>query len=177
LHPLAGQRHLVEAMNEVIRTHPDTRLIICGTGPLLGELQSAARSAGVERHVVFAGLVDNTAVARYCAAADLFVLPSLLEALPTVAVEALASGTPVLSTDNPGGLELNEVFGADVEIVPREQPLALAAAITGFLDRKRRTLPSTRDTIERDFRPASVAAKYRALYETLIVAPGKAGDA
>ena len=54
------------------------------------ELQAIARSAGVERHVTFAGLVDNATVARYCAAADLFVLPSLLEALPTVAVEALA---------------------------------------------------------------------------------------
>ena len=40
----------------------------------------------------------HAAIARYCAAADLFVLPSLLEALPTVAVEALASGTPVLSS-------------------------------------------------------------------------------
>src|SRR5687768_13676857 len=43
LHPLAGQRHLIEAMNEVVRVHPDTRLIVCGTGPLLGELQAIAR--------------------------------------------------------------------------------------------------------------------------------------
>ncbi len=86
----------------------------------------------------FKGLVDNATIARYCGAADLFVLPSLLEALPTVAVEALAAGTPVVSSDNPGGLELNELFGPDVEIVPREQPLPLAAAITGFLDNKRR---------------------------------------
>ncbi len=122
LHPLAGQRDLIEAMNEIIRVHPDTRLVICGTGPLLGDLQAMARSAGVERHVMFAGLVDNSLVARYVAAADLFVLPSLLEALPTVAVEALACGTPVISTDNPGGLELNDLFGPDVAIVPREQP-------------------------------------------------------
>ena len=108
LHPLAGQRFLIEAMGEVVREFPDTRLVICGTGELLGDLQAAARSAGVERHVTFAGLVDNASVARYCGAADLFVLPSLLEALPTVAVEALASGTPVVSADNPGGLELAE---------------------------------------------------------------------
>jgi glycosyltransferase involved in cell wall biosynthesis len=110
LHPLAGQRFLIEAMNEVIRTHPDTRLVFCGTGPLLQELRALTRSAGVERHVTFAGLVDNATIARYCAAADLFVLPSILEALPTVAIEALASGTPVVSTDSPGGLELNDLF-------------------------------------------------------------------
>jgi phosphatidylinositol alpha-1,6-mannosyltransferase len=168
LHPLAGQRYLIEAMNEVIRSHPDTRLVICGTGALQSELQTIARSAGVERHVTFAGLVDNAIVARYCAAADLFVLPSLLEALPTVAVEALASGTPVVSSDNPGGVELNDVFGRDVALVPREQPLPLARAIAAFLDDKRRTTAATRETIERDFRPASVATRYRALYTGLV---------
>jgi glycosyltransferase involved in cell wall biosynthesis len=164
LHPLAGQRFLIEALNEVVRVHPDTRLVICGTGSLLGELQATARSAGVERHVTFAGLMDNALVARYVAAADLFVLPSLLEALPTVAVEALASGTPVLSTDNPGGLELNDVFGPDVAIVPREQPMALAAAIVDFLRHKHRTLSGTRDTIERTFRPEAAAGQYRDIY-------------
>ena len=165
LHPLAGQRYLIEAMNEVIRDHPDTRLVICGTGSLIDELKGVARSSGVERHVTFPGMIDNTAIARYCAAADLFVLPSLLEALPTVAVEALASGTPVLSSDNPGGLELSDVFGRDVQIVPREQPLQMASAIIDFLRHKRRTLETTRAGIERDFRPAAVAAQYREIYD------------
>jgi glycosyltransferase involved in cell wall biosynthesis len=165
LHPLAGQRHLIEAMNEVIRDFPDIRLVICGTGALLDDLKTAARSAGVERHVVFAGLVDNTVVAPYWAAADQLVLPSLLEALPTVAVEALACGTPVVSTDNPGGVELNDVFGPDVALVPREQPLALAGAITHFLRHKRRTMSGTGQTLEREFRPEAVAAKYRQIYE------------
>jgi glycosyltransferase involved in cell wall biosynthesis len=168
LHPLAGQRFLIEAMNEVIRTHPDTRVVICGTGALLEDLKTTARAAGVERHVTFAGLVDNALVARYCAAADLFVLPSILEALPTVAVEALASGTPVVSADNPGGLELNDLFGPDVALVPREQPLPLARAIVGFLLEKRRTSAGTRETIEREFRPSGLAARYRTIYERAI---------
>ena len=164
LHPLAGQRYLIEAMNEVIRFHPDTRLVICGTGAILDDLKSVSRSAGVERHVTFAGMIDNTAIARYCAAADLFVLPSLLEALPTVAVEALAAGTPVLSSDNPGGLELSDVFGTDVAIVPREQPIALAEAISDFLRNKRRTHRATRSMIDREFRPKSVASQYWQIY-------------
>jgi glycosyltransferase involved in cell wall biosynthesis len=158
LHPLAGQRYLIEAMNEIVRTHPDTRLVICGTGPLREDLQATARLAGVERHVTFAGLVDNTVVARYCAAADLF-------ALPTVAVEALACGTPVVSADNPGGVELNDVFGRDVTVVPKEQPLPLAKAIVQFLLDKRRTTQATQDAIARDFRPASVSSRYRAIYD------------
>lgn len=171
LHPLAGQRYLIEAMNEVIRLHPDTRLVICGTGPMLEELKGVARSAGVERHVTFAGLIDNTAIAKYCAAADLFVLPSLLEALPTVAVEALAAGTPVLSSDNPGGLELNDLFGHDVAIVAREQPMQLAAAIGHFLQHKRRTHRATRSAVARDFSPAAVAAQYREVYKEVLEQP------
>ena len=133
LHPLAGQQFLLQALPTVLRDHPDTHLVICGTGALLPELQAVARSAGVEPHVTFAGLVDNSVVAKYCAAADLFMLPSLLEALPTVAVEALASGTPVISSDNPGGVELHGVFGDDVVVVPREQPVPLAQAISDAL--------------------------------------------
>jgi glycosyltransferase involved in cell wall biosynthesis len=175
LHPLAGQRFLLEALPAVLRAHADAHLVICGTGALLDELRSVARSAGVDGHVTFAGLVDNTLVARYCAAADLFVLPSLLEALPTVAVEALASGTPVVSSDNPGGVELNGVFGDDVGVVPREDAAALAEAIVSRLRDAARTTASTRETIEARFRAAAVARQYWDLYDA--VTRGAAGAA
>lgn len=164
LHPLAGQRYLLEAMKHVIGEHPDTHLVVCGTGALLAELQGVARSAGVEAHVTFAGLVDNTLVARYCTAADLFVLPSLLEALPTVAVEALACGTPIVSSDNPGGLELHGVFGDDVQVVPREDARALADAISAALRAKRATRPSTQTIVDERFRANAVARQYWDVY-------------
>lgn len=171
LHPLAGQRFLLEAMPAIVQAHPDTHLVICGTGALLPELQAVARSSGVERHVTFAGLVDNAVVARYCAAADVFVLPSPLEALPTVAVEALASGTRVISSDNPGGVELHGVFGDDVAVVPRERVAPLADAIVAALAEKRRTAPATRQAIEARFRAPAVAAQYWNVYHSIRKAP------
>ncbi len=165
LHPLAGHRVLLDAMGEVIRTHPDARLVICGTGPLAAALRHDARTKGVEGHVTFEGPVDNRAVAQYYRAADVFALPSLLEACPTVALEALACGTPVVSSDNPGGVELNDLFGVDVTVVPREQPIALARALVDALENKRRTRPATRDLIEHEFRPAVVSAQYRRIYD------------
>jgi glycosyltransferase involved in cell wall biosynthesis len=168
LHPLAGQRFLLEALGEVVRTHPDTRLIICGTGPLLDELKAVARASGVEGHVTFTGLVSNRTIAKYDAAADVFVLPSLLEACPTVALEALACGTPVVSTDNPGGVELGEIFGYDVAVVPRENPLALARAIIAVLDQKRRVRESTRRILEQEFRPPAVDRQFREIYGSVL---------
>lgn len=164
LHPLAGQRFLIEALPQVLRTYPDTVLAICGTGELRPELEALARAAGVDRRVVFTGLVDNATVARYDMAADVFALPSLLEACPTVALEALACGTPVVSSDNPGGIELGDVFAEDVAVVPKEDVPALAEAIAHALGSQRRVRDATRALIERDFRPEAVDRQYNSVY-------------
>ena len=107
-------------------------------------------------------------MSRYYAASDVFVLPSLLEACPTVALEALACGTPVVSTDNPGGVELGEIFGADVTVVPRSDPRALARAIADRLSHPRRTEDSTLTTLGRDFGPSEVSRQYREVYHTAL---------
>jgi glycosyltransferase involved in cell wall biosynthesis len=164
LHPLAGQQSLIEALPEVLRAHPDTLLVFCGAGPLRASLEAHASARGVATRVRFTGLVDNARVAEYNRAADLFVLPSRLEALPTVAIEALASGTPVISTDHPGGIELHGLFESDVELVPREQSGALAAAIIRFLDAPRRVHPSTMDVLAREFAAEVVRDRYLDIY-------------
>ena len=116
----------------------------------------------------FLGQIENEIISQYCAAADLFVLPSLLEACPTVALEALATGTPVVSSDNPGGEELHELFGDDVRVVPRESGPALARAIIEALQHRRRARETTRARIEREFRPAAVWARFRDVYRNAI---------
>jgi glycosyltransferase involved in cell wall biosynthesis len=164
LHELAGQRYLLDAFARATRGRRDVRLIVCGTGPLRHALEAQARDAGIADRVTFTGLVSNADVARYAAVADAFVLPSLLEALPTVAVEALAAGTPVLSADHPGGLELHELFGDDVLIVPRRNVDGLAAALADLLARPWRVRPGTLDLVHKHFGAEAVGAAYDAVY-------------
>lgn len=168
LHPLAGQRFLLEAFSAVARGRADVRLVICGTGPLAAALTEQARQLGIADRVTFAGLVANEEVARYAAVADVFALPSLLEALPTVAVEALAAGTPVVSADHPGGLELHQLFGDDVTVVPREDVTALAGALAAYLEAPRRTRPRTADLVREHFSPATVEAAYADVYRSIL---------
>jgi len=164
LHELAGQRYLVDAFARVARGRSDMRLVICGTGPLRQALESQAHDAGIAGKVTFTGLVPNDLIARYAAVADVFVLPSLLEALPTVAVEALAAGTPVLSADHPGGLELHELFGDDVLVVPRTDVDGLSRALAEALDSPRRVTAATLELVKTRFSAEAVDAAYRDVY-------------
>jgi glycosyltransferase involved in cell wall biosynthesis len=165
LHPLADQATLLEAMARVSAARPTARLLIAGSGEQERALKAQAARLGLGAAVRFLGLVPNERVAALQAAADLFVLSSVLEATPTVALEALASGTPVVSTDNPGGLELAPLFPGDVTVVPRGDPEALARAIVAELATPRRAGPTTARTIEERFRLPGVVDRYLALYE------------
>lgn len=175
LHPLAGQRRLIDAMPEILRAHPDTRVVICGTGPLRDDLLARAAELGVAASLTLTGLVDNRTVAKYQEAADLFVLPSELEALPTVAIEALAAGTPVVSTDNPGGTELGRLFGDDVRVVPKADSAAFARAVIDFLGRRRRTLPATDIVLTREFSQAVTASRFAAIYRKAVTGGSENG--
>jgi glycosyltransferase involved in cell wall biosynthesis len=164
LHPLADQATLIEAFARVRRKRPDAALLVAGSGEEEHALKARASALGLSDAVRFLGLVPNAEVARLQAAADLFVLSSVLEATPTVALEALAAGTPVLSTDNPGGLELRDLLGEDVTVVPRRDPGALAAAALAFLERPRRASPRTLATVADRFSEAAVVERYLELY-------------
>jgi glycosyltransferase involved in cell wall biosynthesis len=164
LHPLADHHTLLRAMEEVLRARPDATLLIAGAGGEEAALKAHAARLGLGESVRFLGLVPNDEVAMLQGGADLFVLSSVLEATPTVALEALACGTPVLSTDNPGGVELQETFGEDVEVVPKQDAPALAGAVLRFLASPRRTRPRSDTSIEERFRLPGVVDRYLALY-------------
>jgi glycosyltransferase involved in cell wall biosynthesis len=73
-----------------------------------------------------------------------------------------------VTSDNPGGVELGDIFGYDVSVVPMENPVALARAIVAALDARRRVRDSTLRIIEQDFRPPAVLRQFTDIYRTAI---------
>jgi glycosyltransferase involved in cell wall biosynthesis len=114
--------------------------------------------------VILLGMVDNDVIWKYYAVADLYVLTSVLEALPTVVVEALACGTPAIMTETPGGKELNDLFPGDITLVELREPDKTAEAIVKFLSDKRRIERLTKDVIEKLFRTQHIYKQYLNLY-------------
>jgi len=94
--PEKDVKTLVEAFGRVLATHPDLRLDILGDGPDRGRLGRQVESSALQDRIAFHGYVaDPAPVVRD---SRLLVLSSRQEALPTVLIEALALGTPVVST-------------------------------------------------------------------------------
>lgn len=122
---------LLRAFQQVREQRP-LRLLILGEGPDRESLEQLAVEMGIAADVQFAGFVQNPFA--YYRRADLFVLSSAWEGLPTALIEALACGCPVISTDCPSGpaeiLE-NGRYGRMVQVGDHQ---ALAEGILEVLD-------------------------------------------
>jgi glycosyltransferase involved in cell wall biosynthesis len=142
--------------------------------------QRLAGELGVAPAVRFEPPADRAGVAAAMRRADLFVHPSTRETFGVVAVEALASGLPVVASDSGG---VTEVLGDDPDrlgaLVPVADPAALAAAIIGALERRTSFDPaSLRAHAEEGFGAARVARRIVELYEAVIAerAPQQGDD-
>lgn len=89
-------KFMLEVLKEVLN-YRTVRLIILGTGELLEELIQYAEKLYISEYVDFRGFEENPYT--YYGNADCFLMTSDYEGLPTVMIEALACGCPVVSTD------------------------------------------------------------------------------
>jgi glycosyltransferase involved in cell wall biosynthesis len=115
----------IEVLLDAVPMVPEARFVIVGDGPLREKLEARA----VDR-VTWTGFRRD--VPELLAASDLFVLPSLRDAYPTVLMEAMAAGLPVVST-RVGGIPEIVDDGRTGRLVPPGDAAALAKAISDLL--------------------------------------------
>lgn len=136
LHPVKGLGYLILAFAEVLRAFPQAHLIIIGGGGSGVEALEEARlrrqveELGLGGAVTFAGYRND--VPRWLAGMDVFVLPSLMEGLGLVLLEAMALEKPVVATRVGGIPEIVEDEKSGL-LVPPADAGALATAIRRVL--------------------------------------------
>jgi glycosyltransferase involved in cell wall biosynthesis len=100
-----GLVYLIRALALVRKEIADAHLVVIGSGPLESKLKAEAASQGVSDHVLFLGPLDHAGVVVELHKADLACVPSIIdsmgetEGMPTVVLEAMASGTKVVGSD------------------------------------------------------------------------------
>lgn len=136
LERVKGVHVLLDAMVEVAKSVPDVQLEIIGDGLARGELEAQVVANKIQKHVVFHGWVDNKLALGMYYKSKASVIPSIWpENLPTVCIEALAAGRPVVGT-NTGGIPELIKDGKTGRIVPADNIEALSEALIWILKHK-----------------------------------------
>lgn len=131
LTPLKDFASLIAAFG-IVRARRPCRLVILGEGPERASLEAAARERGVARDLLMPGFTPNPFA--WMRRASVFVSSSLTEGCPNSLMQALAVGTPVVSTDGVGGSTEILGHGRWGRLVPVGRPDAMAVAIESCLD-------------------------------------------
>jgi glycosyltransferase involved in cell wall biosynthesis len=126
----------LEVLIDALRSTDRARLVIVGVGPLHAALQDRVRTLGLASRVAFLGALSDDRLRSLYKCARFLVLPSTApsEAFGMVQLEAMAGGTPVISTDLKSGVPYVNQHERTGLVVPPGDPLALAAAMRRLIE-------------------------------------------
>jgi glycosyltransferase involved in cell wall biosynthesis len=163
--PQKDHETLLRAM-AIYRRSGSGRLIVLGTGPLREHLENLAHELQIADAVDFVGFQSNPLPWFRCC--DVFVLSSRSEGFGIALAEAMACGTPVISTDCEHGPA--EILGQGRYglLVPQRDPAAMAAAMTEADKMPHRFTPELLKARAADFSNAACLEGYLSLFNRLV---------
>jgi glycosyltransferase involved in cell wall biosynthesis len=168
-----GQLYLFRAMSEIIAAVPNCKLVLVGrfnrSESYIKRLRQIQKQSPLINRVKWLGLRNN--VQDFMAAFDLCVVPSISEPLGLVALESLATGTPVVASATGGLPEIVE-HGQSGLLVPPKNPHELAAAVIKLArDAKLRAQmgQNGRSFVRENFDPTLLARSVEAVFRELSV--------
>jgi glycosyltransferase involved in cell wall biosynthesis len=179
--PSKGVENLLRAVAVARAARPTITLRLLGRSPdeaTEAGWRSLASSLGIADSVSFEEPIDRAGVAAAMARASIFVHPSPRETFGVVAVEALASGTPVVATDSGGVTEiLAPEPGRVGALVPVDDPNALGLAIVETLERRALFDPvELRASVEKRFGSTYVAERLLVEYQRVLAGVAAGGS-
>lgn len=165
-----GLFDLIESSKIICQVHPEISFVITGKGILIEKLKRRVNESGLKKNFNFVGFVSREKLIQLYQQATIYVLPSHYEGLPTVLLEAMACGCPIVATSVSGNLDVL-TQGHDGILVPPKSPDKIAEAVLKLLDdeKMRNTLGiNARNTIENRFTWSIISKKFLHFYNSLI---------
>lgn len=131
LHPVKGLSYAIEAINNLRKKYPTIRYLIAGEGHVRGELETQIVKRELKNSVFLLGSVKEAPI--YDKAYDIFLMPSLSEAIGIALLEAGMAGLPIIATRVGGMPEVitNNVTGL---LIPPHDTEAIVSAIDSLLE-------------------------------------------
>jgi len=174
--PEKGQRHLIEALAEARKSHPEARLLLAGDGQCRGELEALAKQLGQSEVVIFPGFVND--VAKVYDALDAFAFPSEFEGLGTALQAAMAAGLPSISTSRGALAEVVDPERTALVVEPdkREFAAAMLRLMADAALRKKLSESGRREVQER-FSAARMVDRTIQVYEDVLEKRAAANEA
>jgi glycosyltransferase involved in cell wall biosynthesis len=165
-----GLFDLIACAGQVCEVFSDVRFFVCGRGPFLRDLECKVRKMGLQRRIVFLGYVERDKLIQIYQNATIQVVPSYYEGLPTVLLEAMSCGLPVVATNIGGN---NEVISSGLNgfLVPPRRPEEMADSILKLLadsTLRERIGRAARETIEKRYTWDKIADNIVKCYESLL---------
>jgi glycosyltransferase involved in cell wall biosynthesis len=155
---------LVDALAEA----GDVRCVFVGDGPMRPRLERQAQELGISDRVVLMGTVPSNELGPIYADADVVILPTVSDAFPLVALEAMACGTPVLASRVSGLPEMIEDWQTGFLVKPGDVgQLAMGIRfMTGDHTLRERMGSNGRRRVREEFRWPRVADRYLETYRS-----------
>lgn len=167
---LKGHEFVIAAARDVVTAQPHVRFLLVGDGILRTRYENELRSAGLDRHFVFTGLVPPDRVPELLNACDIVVHTSQWEGLARVLPQALIAGKPVVAYDVGGAAEV-VIPGETGFLLPRDSVREVAdALITLASDRvlRHRYGQMGRDRFTDQFRHETMTQRIREVYADVL---------
>ena len=162
-----GVSYLIEAMPHIMSQERDVSLIVCGDGPLRGELEQLTEGLGLQQAVRFAGYVTGDKIDCF-SLCDSLIVPSIVaesgdtEGLPVVVLEGLAAGKPVIAA-NVGGIGDAIKDGWNGLLVEQRNPRQIAAKVLELIGSVELRSKLSKNALEtsKEYDWAVIGSKYR----------------
>lgn len=143
-----GVKLLVDSLKDVLREHPEVKLLVVGGGELLDDCKDYAQKKEYSANIIFTGFIERDNIPPLLGESDIFLYSSSVDAYPTVIREAQAAGLPVVASNQAG---IPETVG-EAGVIVSPNPNEFACEVNNLLNNPKKQNEYSKKSVEKSRR-------------------------